>query len=374
MAGGKVWRVARMWPGGRNKHGSDQRSAGIFGHKEISQVMEHYDVGFYRCGRIICGRGSVNVVLDTSKGRMLLKRYLHIDSGIDAEHFVLEEVIQQGFPCPFIIKTVEGCTAYRTKESCYALYRFMEGEAGTHYVGSREREREIARLAGRTLAGLHNILAEIDKSRFPERQDDVSCLWERGEHASLRIVEEYERSVMEGAWFSRRRVKQMLEDIRRYIGMAFRFRQEKRHILPEQIIHYDYAPKNIIISNGNVVSVLDFGEVRVDFRASDMARAVTSFGGRFGGKRSRPWIYSALLEGYNDVGAVGDEELKALPELLLWRELGIVLQTAACAAGPSSKAGESAPNVRARRSIERKLGYMRRLEYSGSEMVASYIG
>ena len=87
-----------------------------------------------------------------------------------------------------------------------------------------------------------------------------------------------------------------------------------------QYVHDDFRAANLLTRDSEVVGVLDFDEVRVDHRVSDLAKASVYLATRFTdwGPTS-PAVRTALRAGYEAVRPLSPEEARWLEVLVLWQ-------------------------------------------------------
>ena len=83
--------------------------------------------------------------------------------------------------------------------------------------------------------------------------------------------------------------------------------------LPRGIIHGDLFPDNVIGNNNRVISILDFEEVCNDILAFDLVMTFVGFGWENGEPISERW--NAILDGYQSIRTLSEEEISALPDL-----------------------------------------------------------
>ena len=83
--------------------------------------------------------------------------------------------------------------------------------------------------------------------------------------------------------------------------------------LPRGIIHGDLFPDNILGTNDNVTSILDFEEVCYDILAFDLVMTFVGCGWENGEPVVERW--EALLEGYQSVRMLSHEEMDSLSDL-----------------------------------------------------------
>jgi homoserine kinase type II len=84
--------------------------------------------------------------------------------------------------------------------------------------------------------------------------------------------------------------------------------------LPQQIIHGDFTPRNILIHDQKINAVLDFELCRHDIRALDIAVAILSWGG-FDADHRADALTAFFTAVQRDINLT-DAELHALPSLL----------------------------------------------------------
>ena len=83
--------------------------------------------------------------------------------------------------------------------------------------------------------------------------------------------------------------------------------------LPRGVIHGDLFPDNVIGSDGEVTAMLDFEEVCHDILAFDLVMTFVGFGWEDGAPVAERW--DSILDGYQSVRELGDDEIDALPDL-----------------------------------------------------------
>ena len=83
--------------------------------------------------------------------------------------------------------------------------------------------------------------------------------------------------------------------------------------LPRGILHGDLFPDNILGTNNNVNAILDFEEVCYDILAFDLVMTFVGCGWENGEPVVERW--RALLEGYQSVRMLSDEEMNSLSDL-----------------------------------------------------------
>lgn len=159
------------------------------------------------------------------------------------------------------------------------------------------------RRAGASLARLHRALATQKDSR----------LTRLGRHTG-------------GTLDLRRRIETWLqhEDTGRAPEASTRLRDQIASLPPidsqPQLIHNDYRASNVVTCGTEVIAVLDFDEVALDYCVTDLANAFVLLGTRFTNwQPTPPSVREAFLHGYESVRPLTRLERQWLHALALWR-------------------------------------------------------
>jgi homoserine kinase type II len=179
---------------------------------------------------------------------------------------------------------------------------------------------DAVRAAGAALAHLHAALADVPA-------EVVSALppTHRGAAAPLREhlatwLQEHDRGLAPEA---SRRLAALLADLPELDDVP-------------QLVHGDVRAANVLVRNREVVALLDFDETSVRYRADDLASACTYLGTLFTGWAPTPQAAQrALVEGYESVRRLSDDERAWLDALVLWHGIMAV-------PGPDDTAGWAA--------------------------------
>tara|TARA_B110000967_G_scaffold60332_1_gene61956 strand:- start:7459 stop:8373 length:915 start_codon:yes stop_codon:yes gene_type:complete len=83
--------------------------------------------------------------------------------------------------------------------------------------------------------------------------------------------------------------------------------------LPKGIIHGDLFSDNVLAINNEVVTVLDFEEICYDYLAFDLVMTFVGFGWKKGEPIKERW--DSILEGYQTIRVLSEDEVLALPHL-----------------------------------------------------------
>ena len=88
--------------------------------------------------------------------------------------------------------------------------------------------------------------------------------------------------------------------------------------LPQQIVHRDLDPSNLLTDNSRVAAVFDFEAARPDLRAFDLAISAMTFS-------TDATLRKAFVGAYIEVLPLASEELDALPMLMvIYRAMSLI--------------------------------------------------
>lgn len=265
------------------------------------------------------GRGE-SVVAPTPAGMKVLKRYKATVSteAIRHEHDILTHLARLDFPAPRLVAGPEGQTwSTAGGDEHYALFDYLDGYFHYHnYWLPPGRARQFIHDSGRALAALHEALREFSPSGHNPNgfQSHDGRRWRELDWFMKRLAECENSPAHSG---SRRRLRDrlaLLETELPRLDEALR-----RAGLPRRIIHGDYGPYNLLFKGGAPVVILDFELARLDWRLTDLAKAIPAFAQtRLGFSRSK---MDAFLKGYGSLTPLPPGELHFLP--LVWRFLAL---------------------------------------------------
>ncbi len=164
---------------------------------------------------------------------------------------------------------------------------------------------EQARAAGQALAELSNALADIPVGVFPRAKPFPP----QGDFAAWAGVVIDPVNQMRDLSLNSAEKEQALALMEEMQASAPALYQS----LPQQIIHRDYDPSNVLMDGSRVTGVLDFEFCGCDLRILDLAYALTRWpDGTW--HTGREWaVIDAFVQGYMGLQKLTREELGALP-------------------------------------------------------------
>ncbi len=299
------------------------RPAAALSSAEIETVLAQYNLGHWQIARTLAGGNSDNVLLQTSQGRKVLKRYRWSLASTQHEHSILGYLATTNFPSPRLEVNQTGLTYTELGHHHYALYEFVPGYCYTNYLLSGGMRRRLVGQAGEALACLHQLTASFVPAgrKLNGFMPTGERLW-RDVAWHLETLEQYlenaatKKSPDELEVF----LLGIADELKRDLVEVGHYYQAASPALPRAVIHGDYSPKNILFRRQAIAAVLDFGDACVNLRALDVARGVTAFGraGRYGVDKG---LAQSFLRAYQAHQPLLAQEVEAIPDLIRWRYL-----------------------------------------------------
>ncbi|MEM8756962.1 MAG: phosphotransferase [Planctomycetota bacterium] len=304
--------AASAAPGGIDPAGPEAHER--FGADELAIACSHYELGVihavvpFRRG----SRRSPKVVLETSRGRLLLKRRAagQADVGrVTFAHAVIDRLTGRGVPAARLIRTRDGRGCARIGDRLYEMFEFVQG---VRY----DRSIVATQAAGQTLAALHRAVA---LSTPPGRPQEGTY------HAAAIVRRSLEELAANG------------DAAAASLGLLYeragaRAADEGFNAWPRQVIHSDFHPGNLVfaaqgdVRRSRVLAVLDFDACRLGPRALDIANGAAQFAVTRSGDRPEAWPVEldrrrlgAFLTGYDTSpdAVLSRAELRALPWMMI---------------------------------------------------------
>jgi homoserine kinase type II len=273
-------------------------------------VAGNWGIGLRRCERIVLSARNALAWLDTDAGKLLAK--WSIGSGLHPRLVALAELTdwlhRRGLPVSAPIAALDGSLQLATPNGSLGLQAVMVGEL------LDPSDRAQVHEAGSVLAAFHAALAAYPRAGFV-----VSC---------SAVSSPYDPGLSTGAGV-RAHVTRWLDSIAPASPTAaVAFLRDRLPCFPEaslptpQLVHNDVRSANILCRGTRVSALLDFEEVTVDHRVSDLAKAAVLLGTRF-----HNWapldlaVQRCFVEGYREFGSLSSSEEASLPVLAVYRTL-----------------------------------------------------
>jgi Ser/Thr protein kinase RdoA (MazF antagonist) len=291
------------------------RGGAHFSPEEMAQVLSHYDIGVIHLARPLAAgsKRAPKVVINSERGKFLLKRrskgkddLFHVAFA----HAVQARLTEMDFPLAPLVPTAdEQNTILRLNNHVYELFEFV---TGTRYDGSAEATADT----GRQLANFHRYLTDFAREWRPPESSfhDSSTVRMYLKATGTEKAAGYDQKL--------RKTAETLMEI--YNASSVRVSELGFDFWPEQIVHGDWHPGNMLFSNNRLVALLDFDSVKIASPITDLANGMLQFS--IVGSRPNPAEWPDYLDqaklvqflnGYRSVIAPDENQLNSLPDLMV---------------------------------------------------------
>ncbi|MGA2171440.1 MAG: phosphotransferase [Sedimentisphaerales bacterium] len=286
-----------------------------FSSDELAEVLSHYDIGKIRkVMRLVGGsKRAPKIVVTTTQGRFLLKRRFQGRDDIYRvafAHAVQMHLSKRYFPiAPLVTTRDEVGTSLQLRGSIYELFKFV---GGLRYKGSAEETIDT----GRQLAKFHQYLRNFEFEWEPLKASFHDSTTVRGH---LKTV------ASNSSPGAARRLQEAGENLMAlYNSSSVRVNQMGFDSWPEQVVHGDWHPGNMLFDKGKLVAVLDFDSVKIAPPITDLANAMLQFS--IVGYHPNPadwpdYLDQAklvqVLEGYREVIDLDKNHIDSLLDLMI---------------------------------------------------------
>ena len=289
-----------------------------FDRDELVRVLSHFNVGIidaledYPRG----SRRAPKLILKTTGARFLLKRRARgreDQNKVAFCHAIQKELAAKQFPLPHLLETrgpsggSTGQTMLVLDGNVYELFEYIPGDG---YNQSLESTFE----AGRVLALYHKLLENFTSAYEPPR----------GSYHGAEAVEKgFDRILRHFAG------RKEIAGVCRFLLDSYRHARDSADDAglgewPDQIVHGDWHPGNMLFRQKRVVAVIDYDSARCLPRVVDSANGALQFSILGGGEDVSKWPdyldetrFKRFLRGYDDVSLLSQAELRATPWLMI---------------------------------------------------------
>lgn len=291
------------------------RGGAHFTSEEIDRVLGFYDIGkIINLTPLTAGnRRAPKVVVISDKGKFLLKRRSRGKDDlyrVAFAHAVQLHLAQNGFPVTTLIETKEDKnTILRLDHHIYELFLFL---SGVRYDGSAQAVRD----AGRQMARFHKLLRDFDyELLIPLRGSFHDS---GGVRSHLKTISSERKAPVEPMKFTADKLMRLYEEASvRVNSLGF-------DSWPEQIVHGDWHPGNMLYDERIIVALLDFDSVKIAPAVTDLANGALQFSIVSGRPNPADWPdylnqgrLVDFIAGYQEVMPLNENEIDALPDLMI---------------------------------------------------------
>jgi len=296
------------------------RGGAHFSSEELVRVLSHYDVGVVHQIKPLSGgnRRAPKMVVVSEQGKFLLKRRPRGKDDlyrVAFAHAVQSHLAARSFPVTSLLATrSDGNTILQLNSHIYEFFKFV---SGTRYDGSPKATID----AGRQLANFHRHLADFAHKFKPLQASfhDSSTV-----RTHLRTIGSDRTSRPSGKLQATAEALTVL-----YNESSIQVNQLGFDSWPQQVIHGDWHPGNMLFSKGKVAVVLDFDSIRVAPAVVDLANGMLQFSIVGGRPNPADWPdyfdqdkFLQFLAGYkkkagHETSLLDEHKLKALLDLMI---------------------------------------------------------
>ncbi|MEM8781958.1 MAG: phosphotransferase [Planctomycetota bacterium] len=308
---------------GTGASASAARSA--FAADELAIVLSHYPTGILTEAREFArgSRKAPKLRVKAKDGDFLLKRRA---AGKDDPrkvafcHSVQIHLAERQFPLPHLIGTLDTNNSMLKHDgNTYELFEYIKG---TGYDFSLDATGD----AGQTLGLFHKLLLD-----FTSDYDAARGTYHRSKsvHRAMQALPDTLQrtappTTTDDDFKRQEKIGKFLADA--YLEAAKRVEDQGYADWPQQVVHSDWHPGNMLFRGSRVVAVIDYDTVRFAPRVLDTANGSLQFSIRGGGEDPSQWPddldvsrYKRFLRGYDAVpdNMLTNAELRAVPWLMV---------------------------------------------------------
>jgi homoserine kinase type II len=268
---------------------------------ELAVVLSHYDIGIIQQIKSLAGgsKHAPKQIIISDKGKYFLKRRdVNKDTRtrIEFAHCVQNALLEKCFPVSQLVRTKNSNNSFLELEN--HIYELFEFAMGVRF----DSRIELIEDAGIRLAIFHQILKD--------RQ--FASMSQRNSFHNSQTVREHLRKIGD---------VHLLEIYDESSANVNLFGFDK---WPNQIVHGDWHPGNMLVAGDKISAVFDFDSLNIAPAVTDIANGVLQFSIIGGKSEPADWPdnldeakFSAFLTGYCHTEPISENELKAIPDLMI---------------------------------------------------------
>jgi len=283
----------------------------------LATCLSHYDLGIIKgVKKFPAGsRRAPKVIIKSEKGSFLFKRRAHgknDQAKVAFTHQLQLHLAAQNFPLPHLIGTRDDNNSMLVLDNF--IYEMFEYIVGTGYDSSLDATFN----SGRILGLYHKLLADFRSDYKPPTGSY---------HNAEAIHQAIRKTVGSLPMDARPPGEEVPTTIKRiedaYVHCSQEVENKGLNDWPEQIVHGDWHPGNMLFRDRHVVAVIDYDAARVQQRAIDLANGTLQFSILGGGDDPTKWPeyvdltrYKRFILGYDSVNVITKLELQSVPHLM----------------------------------------------------------
>ena len=229
--------------------------------REIDHVLGHYDLGkVISINELAAGSVySPKVVIETSRGKLLLKRRargLDLPAMVAFSHEIMIGCLSLGLCVPPLLATKTNNSMVQFEDQVYELFAFIEGVG---FDRSPTMIKAHAQQAGALLGETHRTLNRVETNfQAPIEPTTIDLTRAHLLDSSRPNIAAHTRDLLT-----------------RVLGYGDELAQANAQA--PGFVHGDWHPGNMIYRGDQIVSVCDFDNTRLGSRAREVAQAMVHF-------------------------------------------------------------------------------------------------
>lgn len=288
--------------------------------KELAAVLSRYRIGaIKRVEKQLKGsRRSPKLIIEADQGRFLLKRRARgRDHPVKVAfaHAVQLHLLQQGFPLPRLIPTIDdGDTMVILNDGLYEMFECVQGGVYSRSPGETQD-------GGRVLGLFHRMLEDYHSDWVPSRLGYHNAEIVRTNLHNIPETVAKDDSVVgrEGEMIA---TVSGLYDA--YVSACEQVEESGFRQWPDQLVHSDWHPGNMLFADDRVRAVIDYDSLHVLPTVTDLANGLLQFSIIGGTPDPRAWPaeldverFRKFLTGYNEQFTAAVDHQDALVPLMV---------------------------------------------------------
>ena len=287
------------------------RGGAHFSPEELAQVLSHYDIGVIDQAKPLSAgnRRAPKMVIASERGKFLLKRRPRGKDDlyhVAFAHAIQSRLSEMEFPLAPLVPTCdEKNTILHLNNHIYELFEFV---TGSRYDGSAEATTDT----GWQLANFHRDLTDFAQEWKPPGSSF---------HDSS-TVRTHLKTTGTGQDKKLQRTAETLMAF--YNASSIRVSELGFDSWPEQIVHGDWHPGNMLFKHHHLIALLDFDSVKIASPVTDLANGMLQFS--IVGNRPNPADWPDYLDqaklvnflnGYRKVIELSENQLNSILDLMI---------------------------------------------------------
>lgn len=288
-----------------------------FDAKELAIALSNFDLGVIKSIEEF-NRGSrraPKLIIDSDRGKFLFKRRAKGKDDLAKVAFTHQlqlSLAAQNYPLPHLVGTRNDNNSMLVMES--RIYEMFEYINGGGYDGSLDSTFN----SGRILGLYHKLLRDFHSDFKPPT----------GSYHSAKAIHQSIRNTIGALPLESRPPADVLNKTVEFLEKAYIKCAEQANKIgiadwPNQIVHGDWHPGNMLFHDRHVVAVIDYDAARLQQRVIDLANGALQFSILGGSKDLKKWPdyidekrFKKFMLGYDEVNVISKLELQAVPFLM----------------------------------------------------------